>query len=58
MTLLEDFPTIVAEMILLLEILFLLVFTEKMFENRRELQEILIERKIKEYKEEIEGKKE
>jgi hypothetical protein len=41
MTLLEDFPVVLCEMILLLEILFLLVFTEKMFENRRELQEIL-----------------
>jgi hypothetical protein len=34
MTLLEDFPTIVCEMVLLLDILFLLVFTEKAFEKR------------------------
>lgn len=43
MTLLEDFPIVVCEMILLLNILFLLVFTEKIFERRGELQEILYE---------------
>lgn len=48
MTLLEDFPVVVCEMILLLNILFLLVFTEKIFERRGELQEILYEQeKIK-----------
>lgn len=36
MTLLDDFPTIVCEMVLLLDILFLLVFTEKAFEKRDE----------------------